>query len=444
LTTLTASQQLARWIASHREAGLSDDVLDKAQTFVLDWLASALGGRGTLPGRAVLDYTRTQPEGSSRVAGETVGRSAEAAAFANGALSHIVEMDDVDRLSIIHPGAVVIPAALAVAERDNRSGRDFLSAVVAGYEVAIRIGAAVGKKHYFHFHNTSTCGVFGAAAAAGWLNGLDEDALAWALGSAGSMASGVWQFNAEGAMTKHLHTGHAAASGIRAADLAALGFTGPKAILEGERGFFAGFAPDGAPEQVTANLDGDGFALPLVSLKPYASCRHTHAAVDAALALRDELSGRAVERATVHVYQSAADLCDNETPVTPYEAKFSLQYCISRALSRGSLGLVDFSIDDIGPIDTPAGVVVDPSLTDVFPSEFPARLELELDDGTTIVKQVRHPLGDPENPLSRARVEAKLRELAAYGGLSEERTTAYLDWVHGLSKDVLTPETRSL
>ncbi len=314
--TATATEALVEWAFEQRTRGFDDEVLESAQLFVLDWLASAFAGRGTEPGRAILEYTRAQPSGDALVCGETVGRSAEAAAFANGALSHVVEMDDVDRVSIVHPGAVVMPAALAAYGRDGRNGRELLSAIVAGFEVAIRFGSAVGAKHYYHFHNTSTCGIFGSAMAAGWLRGLDSEALTWALGNAGTMAFGLWEFNAEGAMSKHLHTGHAAASGFRAAELAAHGFTGARSIVEGERGFFAGLAPQGEPDKVTAGLGEPPLALPGVSLKPYASCRHTHAAIDAAMALREQLDGGAVERGTISVYQAAADLCDNPSPKT--------------------------------------------------------------------------------------------------------------------------------
>jgi 2-methylcitrate dehydratase PrpD len=427
---MTATEALAEWATEQRARGFDEEVLERAQLFVLDWLASALAGRGTEPGRAILKYTRGQPSGDALVLGETVGRSAEAAAFANGALSHIVEMDDVDRVSIVHPGAVVIPAALAAYRRDGRNGRELLSAIVAGFEVAIRFGSAVGAKHYYHFHNTSTCGVFGSAMAAGWLLELDAEALTWALGNAGTMAFGLWEFNAEGAMSKHLHTGHAAASGLRAAELAAHGFTGARSIVEGERGFFAGLAPEGDPDKVTAGLGEAPLALPGVSLKPYASCRHTHAAIDAAMALREELDGGTIERGTIFVYQAAADLCDNPSPKTPYEAKFSLQYCVAEALGGGAMGLGDF--DATGDVANPVDIVGDPELTARFPSQFPARLSLELSSGDKLAREVAFPLGDPENPLSRERVEAKLFELAAFGGATQDDAQGHLDWVDGL------------
>ena len=179
------TERLASWLSEWRASGLPEEVLETSQGYLLDWLGSTLAGTATAPGAMLLDYAEMQPSGPCDVVGSSLSRSADVAALVNGGLSHIVEMDDVDRGSVVHPGAVVIPAALAVAERENRNGRDFLSAVVAGYEVAIRIGEAVGKRHYYYFHNTGTCGVFGAAAAAGWLLGLTEEQIVWAPGQRG-------------------------------------------------------------------------------------------------------------------------------------------------------------------------------------------------------------------------------------------------------------------
>src|SRR5262249_6843189 len=145
------------------------------------------------------------------------------------------------------------------------------------------------KTHYFHWHNTSTCGVFGAAAAAGWLLRFDQERMVWALGNAGTQASGLWQFIQDGTMSKHLHAGRAASNGVLAAELADCGFTWARRILEGSQGFWAATAPDGDREAVTRGLGSDPWKLPGVSIKPYPSCRHTHAAVDAALALHKQL-----------------------------------------------------------------------------------------------------------------------------------------------------------
>src|SRR5919112_902185 len=315
-------------------------------------------------------------------------------------------MDDVDRASVIHPAAVVVPAALAVAERTGASGRDLLAAVVLGYEVAIRVGESVGKTHYFHWHNSSTCGVFGAAAAAGWLLDLDQQRMTWALGNAGTQAGGLWEFIADGAMSKVLHTGRAAANGVLAAELGALGFTGARQILEGRQGFFAATSPDGNRAAVTAGL-GDGWKLPGSSIKPYPSCRHTHSAVDATLALRREhgVSLDDVDRIEIDAYQSTLDLTDNPTPAHPYAAKFSVHYCVARALADGALRPSDFTpvliaeptLRDLMQRTTAR---LDPELNALAPQQLPARVRMRLKDGRTIEHLALAAKGDPEAPLT--------------------------------------------
>lgn len=417
--------------------------LATAKTYILDWLGSALAGASTDAGRILLAYARAQPQGPCTIIGPGLRGAAATSAFVNGALSHIVEMDDLDRGSVIHPGAVVIPAALAVAEREEVSGHDFASAVVAGYEVAIRIGEAVGKRHYRYFHNTSTCGVFGAAAAAGWILGLDVDQMVWALGNAGTQACGLWEFNAEGSMSKHLHAGHAASSGVLSADLAALDFTGASRILEGDRGFFAGMAPDADAEAVLADIDGRSptFKINGVSIKPHASCRHTHPAIDASLELRSRVSAP-VSRIGIDTYQAALDLCDNADPQTPYEAKFSLQYCVATALSRGRAGLAEFTKEAIQDASVRGLMAVAcPTVSqeheDRYPSQWPASVSVSLDDGSTISATVTQPKGDPENPLTDEELDDKFRLLAECGGYGAA-ADGWLQWVDSLSQERLS------
>jgi len=435
----TISGTLARSLADLRRTRVPEPALDASSSMLLDWLGSALAGSRTDPGARLLAYGDAEPEGGASVIGGKGARSAETAAFVNGALSHIVEMDDVDRGSVLHPGAVVIPAALAVAELRSKGGREFLSAIVAGYEVAIRVGEAVGKKHYFYFHNTSTCGVFGAAAAASWLLDLDEERMVWALGNAGTQASGLWEFNAEGVMSKHLHAGRAASNGVLAALLAERGFTGPSRILEGERGFFRAMAPDADPERVVSGLGGP---TPLkihgVSLKPHASCRHTHSAIDCALALRPRIGTERIESVEVDTYGATLALCDRPRPATPYEAKFSLQFCVASALLRGEAGLGAFGGDSIrnssvAHLLATVRARVEPDIEARYPAEWPARVRVRLANGAILDAETPYPKGDPENPLSRSEIEEKFRALAAYGG-REGAVALLLDWVRSISK----------
>ena len=438
------TERLADWQLARRASGFAAADLDAARLLVLDWLGSALAGIGTPTGRIFLEYARLQPVGKATLLGLAEGRSAEVAAQVNGALSHIVEMDDVERESVTHPGAVVVPAALAVAERTGAHGVDFLAAVVAGYEIMVRVGKALGPEHYFHFHNTATAGVFGAAAAAGWLLDLDRDQLVWALGNAGTQASGLWQFNPDSALTKPLHPGRAAANGVLAASLSRLGLTGARNILEGDHGFFAGLAPHGDPQRVVEHLGDRDAALCVhgISIKPHASCRHTHAPIDAALVLRGQMGADSgIAEVRISTYQAALTLCDKPDPRTAADAKFSLQFCVASALLHGRVGLAEFSDaalenPDVRGVLPRVRVELDPVREAMYPARWSAAVRVTLSDGRTFEAAQDRPKGDPENPLTEAELEAKFRDLAAAGGVRAASIEQLVDWLRALR----TPE----
>lgn len=436
------TERFSSFLVGTKSVDLPPSVVDDAKYFTLDWLGSAIAGTVTEPGRILLAHAQAQAGQGATVIGLGEQRNADLAALTNGGLSHIVEMDDLHRASVVHPAAPVIPAALAVAEREGASGLDFLTAVVLGYEVAIRIGEAVGRSHYRFWHNTATCGVFGAAAATGWLLRLNEEQMVWALGSAGTMAAGLWEFIADGAMSKHLHAGRAASSGLLAADLARRGFTGARRILEGERGFFAATSSDARPELVTQGLAPGmaEFKISGVSIKPYPSCRHTHPAIDAALTLRweHELAPEHIEEVDVTTYQAALALTDDPFPTHPYAAKFSLQYCVACALARGRVGLDDFrpeALEDeaVRRLMAKVSVRLSEELDSRYPQEWPARVRVALDDGREFVRLVQVPKGDPENPLSLTELEEKFRLLAARTSY-EEVAEALIERVNRLER----------
>jgi 2-methylcitrate dehydratase PrpD len=245
-------------------------------------------------------------------------------------------------------------------------------------------------------------------------------------------------------MSKHLHAGRAAASGILAADLAARGFTGARFILEGERGFFAATAPDANPERVTEGLKDSSLPLKIcgVSIKPHASCRHTHPAIDATLALRPQINGQAVKRIEIDTYQAALDLCNNPDPRTPYAAKFSLHYCVASALQRGTAGLADFTPEAIVEPQVRAllpqiTAKVTPDIEAYYPREWATRLRIVLANKTVLETIIRNPKGDPENALSRSQLETKFRQLATYGGQAN-RAESWLAWVRALAVEDTT------
>jgi 2-methylcitrate dehydratase PrpD len=428
------TRALAEVLAATTYGDLAADVLEHTRRSITDWLGSALGGSIETPARIaqrVASGLGASNESTMFGAGRA---SAASAAFANGVASHILELDDIHKGSTVHPAAPIIPAALAVAEREHADGRAFIAAVTIGYEAAFRIGEAVNPSHYFFFHPTGTVATFGAAAAAGSLLKLTPDGMLDALGSAGTQAAGLWEFNADGAMSKHLHPGKAAMNGILAADLARAGFTGATRILEGDRGFFRAMTNGGPQRSVplydeTRVTDGLGsrWKIGENGFKLYSCCGHTHTAVDCALDIRSRVKWTqgevldAVSGVEIETYGPGYEIVKEMNPRTPYQAKFSLAYCVAAALAEGRLGLEQFDAERFGPdgVRNPAmvellrrtRVVVADDLTVKYPSAWPVRLTLKLMDGTSARGSSDYPRGNAENPVSTEELEQKFTAL---------------------------------
>lgn len=416
LTGLSLTQRLVHII---REKPATSADFEAAALFTLDALANCVAGRNAAPGHILSQWFGTNT-------GSNAPPDAGRVAFLLGGLCHILETDDLHRESVVHPGCVVVPAAYALTEKHGRDGRELLTAVLHGFEAATRVGMAVGPAHYRIWHNTATCGPFGSAMAGASLLGLDDEAATNALGNAGSQSSGLWQFLETGAMTKHLHAGHAAEAGVRAAELAALGFTGPARILEGEKGFFRATCPDADPGAVLRTPDAP-WQLVRTSIKPWPSCRHTHPTIDAGEELRARLLAEAIPLDAiagieVDTYQAALDVCDRPVATSDYEAKFSLQHSIAAALSCPQ---VDFSAfgDAARQACAPLAERVKVRLAEPWASAYPAswggRVTVRLESGAIYSAERSHAKGDPEAPLSRDEMIAKAKMLLAHGNAKE-------------------------
>jgi len=438
--TGSATQDLASFSSELVYGDIPDSAVKLAKMLLLDWLGSAIVGSTQKPAKmllSIVDKLGGTPE--STIVVHARKTSCINAALVNGAMSHIVELDDVHKSSILHPGAVVIPAALAMSEREGADGKSLLTAIVAGYDVAIRIGEAVNPSHYRYWHTTGTCGTFGAAVAAGKILDLDTNAMVNALGSAGTQAAGLWEFVSNGSMSKHLHAGKAAANGVLSALLAKNGFTGANTIIEGTRGFCEAMSDSYDVSRMTANL-GKQFRILEVSLKPYASCRHTHSVIDAILKIRSQTKIRPqdVGRIRVKTYSAALQIAGNELPRTPFEAKFSLSYCTSVALVRGKAGLDSFnneSLNDQAIRDLMGKVEItsDPEFDKQYPEKWPAKAELKTKDGKEYFAMVEFPLGDPENPIKDEDLQAKFKSLASVA-LKPEKVESIVDSVGSTEK----------
>jgi 2-methylcitrate dehydratase PrpD len=418
MTTLTLSRKLGSVLSRLSYSDLSESQIGKLKLYFLDWLGSAIAGRGEKPVRIILEVIRDLggiPE-STMIPDQSLS-SCLWAALANGASSHVVEMDDLHRESILHPAAAIIPAVFALAEREKAGGKDLLSAIAVGYEAAIRIAVGAGPSHYRFWHTTATCGTFGAAAGAARLLGLDEDQTVSAFGSAGTQAGGLWEFLTNNAMSKQLHPGKAAFNGLLSALLAQKGFTGAAKILEGEKGFFKATSQDYDESRCLQGL-GTEWMFERNSIKYHASCGHTHSAIDAILQItgsEPSEPGR-IREVKVRIYEQALDLLGNVEARTPYLAKFNLPFCIATAIRYGRVGLADFALSrltdpDILRLMEKISLIGDPELSKLYPGRWPARVEMITHDGHVSHGATDYPKGDPENPMTEEELISKFRGL---------------------------------
>ncbi len=412
----TSSTSLtAELLGMIRSKPISHDDLVAASHFVLDTVACVIGGQSMPPGKILLDWFARSGD---------PGRDA----FLASGLAHILEIDDLHRDSVTHPGAVVIPPAWYLARQRGVSGRDFLTAVLHGYEAMTRIGMAVGPAHYKVWHNTSTCGPFGAAMACATLLGLDDTQAVWALGNAGTQSGGLWQFLPDGAMSKHLHTAHAAEAGYVAASLAARGFTGPARILEGEQGFFRALCPDPLPTALLADPEGP-WQLTRTSMKPWPCCRHTHPAIDAALEVHAALHGAMPDAVEVRTYQAALDVCDRPEPDSLYAAKFSLQHCVNVALADGRVEFDSFDARQrqrLADASRATSLVASADFEGAYPGRWGAAVSATLSSGTIVSASRADCKGDPEAALSPGEIIAKARMVMAQGGRGDDALIAQI------------------
>lgn len=420
---------LSEFLAAVRYQDLPEPVVARTEDLFLDWLASALAGKGSRPVRVLEQFAaRMAPaEGPSEILTSRARTSPFFAALVNGGASHVVEQDDLHNSSVLHPGTVVFPAVLAAAQETGASGRDLIVASVAGYEAGVRVGEFLGRSHYKVFHTTGTAGKLGAAAGVARLLGLDADRLQHALGSAGTMAAGLWEFLRDAADSKQLHTAKAAADGLMAAYLARDGFTGARRILEGEQGMAAGMSDDADPARLTDGL-GSRWALAETSFKFHASCRHTHPAADALLELMHahRLKAEDVLSVTAHVHQGAIDVLGAVTdPQSVHQSKFSMGFVLAMVALHGRAGLADFTDGALRDAKVRAfhdkvKMVLDPEIDRAYPRRWMGRVTVKTREGKKLECKITSPKGDPDNTLTRPELEGKALRLAHYAGGATE------------------------
>ncbi|PKQ10758.1 MAG: MmgE/PrpD family protein [Alphaproteobacteria bacterium HGW-Alphaproteobacteria-1] len=446
------SHALARFAETLRYEDIPEAVLDRARIHILDGLGLAIAST-TFPFAAPAFSAVEELSGGDRgcsVIGRAFRASPRDAAMANGILVHGLDYDDTHLQAIVHPTAAVLPTVLAVAEQRNLSGREALAAFCIGMEAAIRLGAAVkGGFHHTGFHATGVLAHFSSALAAGRLMGATAHDHVFALGISASTASGVQVFLEEGAWTKRLHPGWAAAGGITAATLARHGFVGPTRALEGRFGLFDThlheYAKDVEMSYLTDDL-GTKWMMEDTALKPYPVCHFIHGAADAALELRDRVKGDTIEKIEILLPEDtlkivAEPIEHKRHAKNEYEAKFSAPFVIASTLLKGRFGLPDLTDEAIADPETQAlaqrcSCRADPDSQ--FPEYFSGGVIVRLADGRELSAHIPVNSGAGERKMSLEETTDKFLQNTSLA-IEDRKALMVRDAVIGLAEGSIAP-----
>jgi 2-methylcitrate dehydratase PrpD len=431
--TTTVAETLATAITGLRAEQLPKTLRVMADNLVLDVFGLCLAGRGTDYVRAALDGI--DGDGGCTIIGHARRCDSAGAALVNGVAAHGEDFDDTFEGGPVHAGAVIVPALLAAAERFELDGKAVLLGIAVGVETTCRLSTVAPRRvHKAGFHPTSVFGTLGAAVAVGAALRLDARQLVNALGIAGSMASGIIEYLADGSWTKRLHPGWAAQAGLRAALLARQGFQGPRTVLEGTHGLFNGFAHTvaGNYDKLTGGFGRDWIAETL-AFKPFACGTMTHPYIDCAIRLAARgIKAEAIESIVCEVAEGTVHrlwepLALKQAPPNPYAGKFSGPFCVAVGFVTGDAGLAAFTDETVADpriraLAAKVSFVVDPD--NPYPDNYTGHLRAILRDGSVVEERQPHLRGGAHEKLLPEAIAAKFLANAAFGGLSPERAAA--------------------
>jgi 2-methylcitrate dehydratase PrpD len=416
------TKELADFVAGLRFDALPAPVVSKAAEIILDTVGCCIAAwrddkEKADVALAVARSFRAAP--SAVILGTGERTDAAIAALANGMLANAADFDDTHKRALLHTGSVVVPPTLALAEERGLAGPELITAIVAGYEVAVRVGMAVMPTHYRFWHSTATNGTFGSAASAASALGLDAHATLMALGAAGTQAAGLNTFFTYGDMTKSLHPGKASFNGVLSARLAEAGGTSPPAVLEHEKGYLNAYSLEPKAEALTKGL-GATWEILENGFKFFPSILASHAAIQATLDVVTSNNLAAGEIASVvnETYATVKSHFSAKTVTTGMGARVSVPYCCAVAALDRAVGQAQFAPervmrDDVQRLLANTEVVAVDALTAQYPTKFPARVTVTLKDGRAFTSQRDFPKGDPQDPLTPGEIEAKFLDNAA-------------------------------
>lgn len=432
------TKQLASFVADLRYEDLPPEITERAKRLILDLTGIIIRARNDAESTPSLISAVEKlglAQGKCSVMGDGRSYAPTAAALINGTLAHSLDFDDTHAAGSIHSSAPIVPAALAAAQMCDASGKELIAAVVAGYEVQIRLSLALNPTAHYDqgFHPTATCGVFGAAAAAGKLLGLDRQGIRSAFGIALSQAAGSMEFLTEGAWTKRSHVGQAAQNGLICAVMAGEGYKGPLRAFEGRYGFLHAYSPSSDPDKAVAGL-GEKWETMRLAVKPYPSCRYSHAAIDGIVSLMKEhgFSAGDVEEVEIGLPETGWKIIggpeDKTNPQSVVDGQFSMPFCAAVALREGGLAWDDYKKhlkdETTRALTRKVKTVVDARAEAKFPANMSGIARIRTSKGE-FEAFVTVPKGEPENFLADDEFREKFDGLCApYLGETQARRLA--------------------
>jgi 2-methylcitrate dehydratase PrpD len=437
---------VADFVLKLRYEDIPAEIISLGKKSILDGFGLALAGSMAHSGPISREYVKSIgcDNGRSVLIGSSVKCSPRFAAFVNGVSIHADDFDDTqlavakDRVYglLTHPTAPVLPAVFAIAEADGRSGKEMMTAYFAGVEVETKIAESIAPRHYVDgFHSTGTCGSFGSVAASAKMRSLSLEQTLNAFGIAGAEAAGLRENF--GTMTKPFQAGHAAENGIAAADLAGLGWTAAKQILDAPRGFFHAYGGSFDLAAIQSRLGHPwSFVAPGVSLKPYPSGSLTHPAMTAMLRLiqKYDIAPADVEKVDVGTNQNMPNALIHHRPQTGLQAKFSMEYCIAVLLLERKASLAQFSDTyvnrpEVKEMVSRVNFYVDPVAEKAGYDKMTSLITVHLKSGKSVTDRADFAKGSPADPMTIEEVNTKFRGCAEYAGWSKSKTEAIIDGV---------------
>ena len=440
---INKTDELIDYLFELKNSSFPADIINQVKRCLLDYLGVTFAGAKLLNEKVnnILSFSICQSQYNMTAIGLYSKTDIYTATLVNGLNSHVAELDDGSRYGAIHPGSPIFSALLPLAKKEKSTANDFIKAVVLAYETAILLSSTIQPSHYnMGYHPTATCGSIGVAMGAATLLGYTKKQFKDTFSAAAISASGSLKVIEDGSELKPYNAGRAALNGLMAAITAGSSFSGPDDVLSGGAGFFAMMSQG---NRFNNSFNFGSLLISKVYVKPYAACRHAHPSIEAALKIKNstKFDINEIKKITIKTYKGVIGKHDTKQINNPYSAKMSIPFSVAVALKNGSVGINDFSEENINNsfilslIDR-IFIESDNELSALVPNKRIAIVEIHFVNNIILSERVDYPKGDPENPMTDVEIKEKFQSLSYFAGKSQVFSDNIIDKVWNLDKEL--------